>query len=276
MAISKEQPMRSAEVELVDKVNELDGTLTSEIEERTEADADLQNQLGDGFHDFSVTEVMTAAYEVISPTEWNETFDSTLPAVMSEEIATRSDADSAINAKIGTGFDAEDTVADAIDDLQTQIGTGFDAENTISTAISDLENEIGSGFDAEHTVTGHITAIENLIDVNDWVDEFETGTIFDVATYLFSTLSDIGERHFVGKTDSITIAANATVTGTETFVASLEYEWFVYAMPIMTTGLLEDITLSITSVSNSGFAYSITNNGNSNATLKIGYSAFGA
>lgn len=73
----------------------------------------------------------------------------------------------AINAKIGEGFDADNTVADAIDAVADSvtvtnniIGEGFSAQNTVANAIDAVADSvtatndiIGSGFDSENTVT---------------------------------------------------------------------------------------------------------------------------
>lgn len=75
----------------------------------------------------------------------------------------------AINAKIGEGFDAENTVASAIDAVAADvtvtngiIGSGFTAENTVADAIANTTDIIGEGFSAQNTVAD---AIANTVDI---------------------------------------------------------------------------------------------------------------
>lgn len=63
MAISKTQPMRPAEIQLVDAVNNLlvsDETQTQEITTVVALAQSLQNQIGDGFSETSVSQSLSA------------------------------------------------------------------------------------------------------------------------------------------------------------------------------------------------------------------------
>lgn len=126
----------------------------------------------------------------------------------------------AINAKIGEGFDAENTVANAIDGVaddvtatNNKIGEGFDAQNTVANAIDAVANSvtatnniIGEGFSSENTVADAIDAansdIENLqedmqyaykfideVDANSFVYPKRIG-IIRTKTNNFSTIAD--------------------------------------------------------------------------------------
>lgn len=92
MAISKQQPMRPAEAELVDAVNALDTDNTA----NKAALESLQAQIGDGFEQVGTT--------VTSVTN-----------ALSRAVQT-------ISEELGDGFDAENTVTDAVGELNSLIG----------------------------------------------------------------------------------------------------------------------------------------------------------
>lgn len=76
----------------------------------------------------------------------------------------------AINAKIGEGFDAENTVASAIADVAADvtatnniIGNGFSAQNTVADAIANTVGIIGNGFSAQNTVADAIAGTVDII-----------------------------------------------------------------------------------------------------------------
>lgn len=92
MAISKTQPMRSAEIELVDTVNDLD---TDNTENKASIES-LQGQIGDGFSTLGTT--------VTSVTN-----------ALSRAVQTISD-------ELGDGFDSQNTVTDAIGSIVQTIG----------------------------------------------------------------------------------------------------------------------------------------------------------
>lgn len=87
------------------------------------------------------------------------------------EVATFADDIEALNNEIGEGFDAENTVADAIENVGNDLATEITNRENADTAINNI---IGSGFTPQNTVADNITRIENkfidskLITVEDY------------------------------------------------------------------------------------------------------------
>ena len=63
------------------------------------------------------------------------------------------------NDKIGDGFTADNTVADAV----AVIGDGFTAGDTVADAVAGINGKIGDGFTADNTVADQITGINDVI-----------------------------------------------------------------------------------------------------------------
>lgn len=103
------------------------------------------------------------------------------------EATARANADTAINDKIGTGFDSTNTVAKAISDeatargnadtaIQDQIGTGFSSAsgNTIAERVVAAEGAITT-LKGNNTVTGSVDKkIKDAIDALDYTIESHT------------------------------------------------------------------------------------------------------
>ena len=103
------------------------------------------------------------------------------------EATARANADTAINDKIGTGFDSTNTVAKAISDeatargnadtaIQDQIGTGFSSAsgNTIAERVVAAEGAITT-LNGNNTVTGSVDKkIKDAIDALDYTIESHT------------------------------------------------------------------------------------------------------
>ncbi len=135
MAISKNQPMRSAEIEILDEVNALDDLtvahtnsintlsegLADEISDREQGDTNIQNQIGEGFSS-------------------NLTVAQSLSATNS-----------------------------AISDIETEIGNGFDSQNTITAYAVALDTFLGDRTQLDDTV---VDAILGLVDVTEIFDAF--------------------------------------------------------------------------------------------------------
>ena len=99
------------------------------------------------------------------------------------EATARTNADTAINDKIGTGFDSTNTVAKAISDeatarenadtaIQNQIGTGFSSDegNTITERVVAAESAI-TKLEGDNTVTGSVDK-----KIKDAIDALGSGT----------------------------------------------------------------------------------------------------
>jgi len=118
MAISKTQPMRSAEIALVDAVNEFTEDLASEISNRKLAD----NALG-------------------------ERIDA--------ETQARVDADADINAIIGDGFTPQNTIANSLSATNQQVlllGQDVDANTNAIAALQAFDANIKIGKIADIVV----------------------------------------------------------------------------------------------------------------------------
>jgi hypothetical protein len=147
MAISKTQPMRPAEIDLIDAVNTQENTLgihtqslntlaeglEYEIRDREVADNALQGKIGDGF----------------SPT------------------LTVAQSLSAINR--------------AVSDIETEIGNGFDSQNTITVYKDALDLFLGTRTELDDTVVDSILALAASYEtLESFVSRFKIGCINDV------------------------------------------------------------------------------------------------
>lgn len=67
-------------------------------------------------------------------------------------------------------YNASHTVSDAIAAgdaaINAVIGNGFDADNTVANAINNIADEIGNGFDSSHTIADAISANADAISAN--------------------------------------------------------------------------------------------------------------
>ena len=90
----------------------------------------------------------------------------------------------AINAKIGEGFDSENTVASAISNLQTEvenaqaiadvIGDGFSTENTVTDAFGNLANDFDGLSDDFETLSGNFDTLSGTVEtIEDDVDDID-------------------------------------------------------------------------------------------------------
>ena len=132
MAISKTQPMRSAEIELVDAANDLDTRVTAnataidglssalgtEVSDRAFADAQLSTRI-----DTEATQRLNADdaldARIDTEIENRQSADTALGTRIDNEVEARTNADTAIMNIIGSGFSSSDTIADAMQALQT-------------------------------------------------------------------------------------------------------------------------------------------------------------
>lgn len=172
MAISKTQPMRPAEIELVDTVNTQGVTLSGNTLAIENLDSDL-------------------AAEVLA----RENEDSLLDGKITTEATNRTNADAAINAKIGVGFDSEHTIAGSLSATNqnvTQLGSDIE---TMGDHLSDMNASIADlqTFDS-HIKFGHVLNL--TIPANDsisydasFVEAFESdATVIVLAQVVTSEL----------------------------------------------------------------------------------------
>ena len=153
MAISKTQPMRSAEIEILDTVNDHTATL--------------------GIHQQSLNALAEGLADEISS---REQADTTLGDAIEAEALTRRDADIAIQNQIGDGF-ADTTVTSVT--------------NALSSAVQSISDEIGSGFSAQETIADAIGELEAAMGVvSAWQSRFRLGLTDSVTIEAGGSQSD--------------------------------------------------------------------------------------
>ncbi len=143
MAISKTQPMRSAEIELVDSVNQLESDLATEVGNRMNADTALGARIDDEIlaREGADTALGTRIDNEILA---REGADTALGARIDDEILAREGADTALGNRISDEAGAR---ANADTEIVNLIGTGFSASNTIASNIESLQ-----GFDSRFRI----------------------------------------------------------------------------------------------------------------------------
>lgn len=118
MAISKTQPMRSAEVEILEKVNALDtaNAINAEnITANSDSIADINERIGEGFSpSLTIARSLTATNAAIQ----------------------------SVGAEIGTGFDEDNTVTAFAETLNAFLGTREDLDDTVVNSIVALADAI--------------------------------------------------------------------------------------------------------------------------------------
>lgn len=119
MAISKTQPMRPAEIELVDTVNSQAVTLTSHTNSLADLAEDIQ------------AEARTRIQE-----------DLALSDDIDTETTQRIAADSAITGIIGTGFDTTHTIAHSLTATNQQLLLLTDEVDTLDSDVDDVKDDL--------------------------------------------------------------------------------------------------------------------------------------
>ena len=222
--ISKTQPMRSAEIDLVDEVNDLDAITAQHT---IDIEATAQAILDEAYARAETDSLINAKIGL--------GFDSTntIAKAIGDEATTRANADTAINDKIGSGFDSTDTVAKAIGDINDKIGTGFDSTDTVAKAITD---EATARADAD-------TAIMDKLYLNTTSGlpksfELDAANVYTIRIVLASgtTLEENEYRIGVGALNSTTvykkvvheditgITCTASKTANQKAVVTFDYE----------------------------------------------------
>lgn len=176
MAISKTQPMRSAEIEILDKVNELDiavdsnttslGLLTdalgAEVSDRQLADTALGGRIDDEILARQNADVALGG-RIDSEILAREGADTALGNRISDEAGARANADTEIMSVIGSGFSSINTVKSNIEDLQ-----GFDGRFRIGmtqayTIAASGTQSISVDFNTPYESTDEVLVLINPI-----------------------------------------------------------------------------------------------------------------
>ena len=279
MAISKQQPMRPAEIALVDASNQHERTLqahnqslntlagnlanetsdreaadialntsiNNEIQARTNGDAALQGQIGEGF----------------SPTLTIKQSLNTLTGNLTTETSNREAADIALNTSINNEIQAR-TNGDAA--LQGQL-------SATNASISDIDSTIGNGFDSENTVTSYAQTLDSFLGTRTELDDTVVNSILSLAS-TSESLESFASRFKIGCVNNITIPATDSVSTSETFaVPFAQDDKCVLFAQVITNNPANLLTYSLVACTYSGFSYSIANSDAEAHTVSLGYIA---
>lgn len=254
MAISKQQPMRPAEIDLIDAVNQHEQTLNA----HTQAINTLADDLADEISD-------------------RETADTALGARIDNEILARTNADTALGGRIDNEILAREN-GDA--DLQGQIGEGFSPSLTIAqslsatnTAIADIDAEIGNGFDSQNTITAYAEALDMFLGTRTDLDDTVVNSILTLATSTES-LESFVNRFKIGCINNVTIPANDSISTSATFAEPFDSaDSCVLFAQVVTNELASLFTYTLIDCTYSGFSYSIANSDADQHTVSLGYVA---
>lgn len=150
MAISKTQPMRPAEIELVNTVN----AQTSTLANHTQAIADLNTGL---------------ATETSARTQADTTLDGKITAEENQRIA----GDNAINAVIGDGFSDQNTITNTLSATNQQVSSISDDLTDVQSDVTDLQSDVANLLLFEGRIQiGNVTNL--TIPANDSISTSET------------------------------------------------------------------------------------------------------
>lgn len=254
MAISKQQPMRPAEIDLIDAVNQHEQTLNAHTQSINTLSRGLANEIID-----------------------RENADTALGGRIDNEIQARTNADIALGGRIDNEIQAR---IDGDADLQGQIGEGFSPSLTVAqslsatnTAVSDIDTEIGDGFDSQNTITAYTQALDLFLGTRTDLDDTVVNSILALATSSES-LESFVSRFKIGCINNVTIPANDSVSTSATFAEPYEStDSCVLFAQVITNELASLFTYTLIDCTYSGFSYSIANSDADAHTVSLGYIA---
>lgn len=236
MAISKQQPMRSAEIELIEASNAQEQTL--------------------GAHTDSIT---TLSNGLADETRNREAADINLGVRIGNEVQARADGDATLQGQIGEGFSPSLTIAQSL--------------SATNRAVSDIDDEIGNGFDSQNTITAYTNALDlflgSRVDLDDTV-------VNSILTLIESTelLDAFANRFKISCINNITIPANDSISTSATFDEPFEStDTCVLFAQVVTNELASLFTYTLIDCTYSGFSYSIANSDADAHTVSLGYIA---
>ena len=143
MAISKTQPMRPAEIDLIDSVNQLEVDLAEEIANRRDADTSLGVRIDDE-ESARIAADITLDNAIGAEESARIAADTALSDDISAEVTARIDADTALSGDISAEVTAR---VNADGEIANIIGSGFSSSNTIASNIENLQ-----GFDSRFRI----------------------------------------------------------------------------------------------------------------------------
>ena len=236
MAISKQQPMRPAEIDLIDASNQHELTL----QEHTQSLNTLAEGLADEIQD-------------------REAADTALGGRIDDEIQARANGDAALQGQIGEGFSPSLTIAQSL--------------SATNTAIADIDTEIGDGFDSQNTITAYAQELDLFLGTRTDLDDTVVNSILALAASS-ETLESFVSRFKIGCINNLTIPANDSVSTSATFAEPFEStDSCVLFAQVITNELASLFTYTIIDCTYSGFSYSIANSDADAHTVSLGYIA---
>jgi len=236
MAISKQQPMRPAEIDLINAVNRHEQTLQLHTQSLSELAENLADETSD-----------------------RELADIALGSRIDSEIQARANGDADLQGQIGDGFSPSLTIAQSL--------------SATNTAVSDIENEIGNGFDSQNTITGYAQALDLFLGTRTDLDDTVVNSILALASSS-DALESFASRFKIGCINNINIPANDSVSTSETFAEPFaQDDVCVLFAQVVTNELASLFTYTLIDCTYSGFSYSIANSDADAHTVSLGYIA---
>ena len=236
MAISKQQPMRPAEIDLIDAVNEHEQTLNAHTQSLNTLAQNLATEIDD-----------------------REAADTALGGRIDVEALARANGDATLQGQIGDGFSPSLTIAQSL--------------SATNDAISDIETEIGDGFDSQNTITAYAQALDLFLGMRTDLDDTVVNSILALAASS-EALESFVSRFKIGCIDNIVIPANDSVSTSATFAEPFDStDSCVLFAQVVTNELASLFTYTLIDCTYSGFSYSIANSDADAHTVSLGYIA---
>jgi len=236
MAISKQQPMRPAEIDLIDAVNAHELTLSAHTQSLNTLSRNLANEV-----------------------DAREAADTALGLRIDNEVLARENGDANLQGQIGNGFSPSLTIAQSL--------------SATNAAVSDIETEIGNGFDSQNTITAYAQALDLFLGTRTDLDNTVVNSILALATSTES-LESFVNRFKIGCINNVAIPANDSISTSATFAEPFASDdACVLFAQVVTNELASLFTYTLIDCTYSGFSYSIANSDADAHTVSLGYVA---
>ena len=251
MAISKTQPMRPAEIELVDTVNAQTTTLAN----HTQAIADLNTGLASEINARSQADTLLDG-KITTEANQRIAADNLLDGKITTETDQRFIADNLLDGKITTETNQRIAGDNAINAV---IGDGFSAQNTITDSLAATNQQVSLMNDDLNDVESAVTGIQSAL----------AGIATDVANLLL-----FEGRIQIGNVTNLTVPANDSISTSTVFAQPFDFgsDCIVLAQ-VVTSEPSTLFTFTLIDCTYSGFSYSIANSDADAHTVSLGYVA---
>lgn len=239
MAISKVQPMRPAEIQLVDLANQLETTTQS----HTRSIATLTEGLADEISE-------------------RESADTAIQSAITAETQARTQAVQTLTNNLASETQAR---TQAVQTLTNNLASETQAR---TQAVQGLQTQIGDGF-SETSVTQSLSATnQQILGLTNDVDQIEATLAGNVNVFI--------NRFRVGHTESFEIAAGSAQAGSVTFNTPYAdtAQVCVFLCCVDPGEIFTNLECQLISATYSGFSYNIVNNDQTDAhTVALGFVA---